>query len=508
MTHVSPSAIDLGGARALAWVDRDPAFDATFVLGTGELASPTPGNQNRLVAGTLHNTQPLAVTTNVATCTSGDDIRGVAVGDLRGDGSALVAYVSEDNDRVAVIAAGCPGGEVLVSTPSNGVPNGPGSIEIADMDQDGDRDLLISARFNDEAGTAGDLVGWYPNAGDATFGALQRLGVVDGAVDAVAVDIDRDGDIDVVSSAQGDPLLDANAGRVLLFRNLGASTFQTQPIATGIHAPARASFADLDHDGDVDVLVPSASERARPPSRTQCGLNLIEARGDGSYDPPRCLDLPSTSVVTHLAGPHSRLTLSDLDADGVMEIFATRIADQQLAAYDIDRPAQFLLRETSASGPLVIERSIETCYRSLDFTPLGRVGDAELEVDHVVLDLDTELLGDTIASAVLRRDDGDGVPEPAQDAVVAAPESDAKGLLDKQILLSRLPGALGARVAQGEQAQFWFCLQPGPQLTHRSGLLLPRASFADTQGVRVEGLRRGAAQPSARSATLFRHGFD
>jgi hypothetical protein len=511
LNFTAPLLSDFGAARALAWADLDSDGDQDFLLGTGELASPAPGNQNRVTVGLVSDAAGVSVSSTVLTCSGGDDIRGVALGDLDGNGSVDLAYASEDNDAIVIALVPCIS-ETLVSSAANGIPNGPGSVEAVDLDDDGDLDLLFSARMDSTSTPPrqGDLVGWYPNLGGAAFGALQTIGSVDGAVDAVAVDFDRDGRIDVATVSQGDPLLDPLAGRVLLFRNLGAGLFApAQVAASGMHQGGRPSFADLDHDGDVDIVLPTGSERTRAPDRDQCGVNLIEAQGDGGFALPRCLDLPG-SGSNDLAGPHSRVALADSDHDGVLEILATRFADDAMSGFDPDRPHQFLQQRTLLDPQRVIERSGETCLRSLRVTHQGRVGDSPLQVARIELDMlgaSSADLVDLAARIVLRRDDGDDQPEPAQDLEIARSDAPQSSVWE----LSVPNGSAGSTLDPGATGRWWLCAQPGPQRREFARFSnLGLVDLVDASGVALDGHFTGDADTGDRllSATLFRDGLE
>jgi len=69
-------------------------------------------------------------------------------------------------------------------------------------------------------------------------------------------DLDRDGRSDLVVSDLGDPMpTDEPVGRVVVARNLGGGEFESVPILTGVGRVADARTIDLDADGDLDVVV-------------------------------------------------------------------------------------------------------------------------------------------------------------------------------------------------------------------------------------------------------------
>ncbi len=125
---------------------------------------------------------------------------------------------------------------------------GANSVELVDIDNDGDLDALAVAWGNSSANSADDRVSWWANDGTGVFGAEQVIvNNFWNARNAKGADVDGDGDMDVVAAADG-------LNQISWFENDGNQNF-TEHIVTNTFTYAYFTHPlDLDGDGDTDIV--------------------------------------------------------------------------------------------------------------------------------------------------------------------------------------------------------------------------------------------------------------
>ncbi len=118
---------------------------------------------------------------------------------------------------------------------------GPWQVNGADMDNDGDTDILLAIYGS-------QTISWWANDGAGNFGSENVIstGFVN-ARNADAADIDGDGDMDFSAAAD-------NNNTVAWFENDGAQNFTRHDISTAFAYAYYATPDDIDGDGDMDIV--------------------------------------------------------------------------------------------------------------------------------------------------------------------------------------------------------------------------------------------------------------
>ena len=188
----------------------------------------------------------------------------VIVADVDDDGDPDIVTSSRVSDEVVWYAndgSGTFGAAQLIA----GSLNGPSSVAVGDIDGDGHSDILIADGTVWDASP--DTITWYKASADPTptFSTPANAvisGDAPGVNSAILVDVESDGDLDVVVARYDSSVsYDEGGDAVIWYENDGAGTFGTaQTISSALPGPSVVSSADVDGDGDLDLIAASRRE--------------------------------------------------------------------------------------------------------------------------------------------------------------------------------------------------------------------------------------------------------
>ena len=222
------------------------------------------------------------------------------------------------------------------------------SVYAVDIDGDGDMDVL-SASFYD------DKIAWYENTdGNGTFGNQQVITVdADGARSVYATDIDGDGDMDVLSASLYD-------NKIAWYENIdGNGTFGSQQvITTDVNYPRFVYATDIDSDGDMDVLFASF-----PDGKIAWYENTD---GNGTFGSQQVID----------TGYNLFVYAADIDGDGDMDILSSSdhynitwyenidgigtFGSEQIITTDVEQPLYVYAADIDGDGDMdVLSASLD-----------------------------------------------------------------------------------------------------------------------------------------------------
>jgi hypothetical protein len=186
--------------------------------------------------------------------------------------------------------------------------HGATSVYPIDVDRDGDLDVL---------GTSfGENVSWYENDGSENF-TERRVDVGPGQPWSIAGgDFDGDGDVDIATS-------------YYWYANDGAQNFTRHLLPLDAFYPDFMNVADVDVDGDLDILIGSDNVR------------WLENDGAGQF---------ASHVIAPVANGVYDIEAVDMDRDGDLDIMAAQQFADTLAWYENDGAQNFTPRAVSTDA--------------------------------------------------------------------------------------------------------------------------------------------------------------
>ncbi|MEZ6120063.1 MAG: FG-GAP-like repeat-containing protein [Pirellulaceae bacterium] len=247
----------------------------------------------------------------------------VTAADIDGDGDVDVISASLMDDKIAwyenLDGAGTFGTQNVVTDTADGAE----SVRAADLDGDGDLDLLVASEID-------SLVSWYENLdGRGEFGPQHIISDQASDVEkAVAADLDGDGDLDVLSASFAD-------NKIAWYENVdGSGTFGSPNIISAATNGATVVIAaDLDGDQDLDIVTGSYTDGT---------IEWYSNDGQGGFAAPQ-------SIGTNAIGVYS-LDVADMDQDGDLDVISAAMNTNTITWYENGGTSdRFVLQYTVSS---------------------------------------------------------------------------------------------------------------------------------------------------------------
>ena len=171
-------------------------------------------------------------------------------------------------------------------------------FDLVDIDGDGDRDILTISLdgFN--------TIVWYKNLdGMGSFSSQITIAQLQAVNQPITADIDGDGDLDIVAESQLDDT-------IVWYENLdGLGSFSTQRIiSANIDRITGLNAKDLDGDGNVDIY----GIMSNAPTNTDDELVKFKNNGSGNFSPKEVLNTGVTNDWN--------VVFKDMDADNDLDI--------------------------------------------------------------------------------------------------------------------------------------------------------------------------------------------
>ncbi|MFC2170596.1 FG-GAP-like repeat-containing protein [Calditrichota bacterium] len=181
-------------------------------------------------------------------------------------------------------------------------------VYAVDLDQDGDVDVLGAERH--------DSMRWFENNGEEEFEEHVLTNTYNGGYCIIAHDLDQDGDLDILGTAR-------YGGNVTWWENDGDEDF-TEHTIDSEHGAHSIHVADLDGDNDIDVIAGAWYTNS---------INWWE--NDGEQD-----TWTQHAIVTNNTPSFSYQT-ADMDGDGDLDVFGASQDNDELAWFENDGDGDF-----------------------------------------------------------------------------------------------------------------------------------------------------------------------
>jgi len=229
----------------------------------------------------------------------------IAFADVDGDGDqdVLITGLNPYNQKIAKLYQndGIGNFSEVIGTPFEGVDIG--SVAFSDVDGDGDQDLLLTG-FNASNQRTAKL---YQNDGNGNYSEVIGTsfeGVYDSSI--AFSDVDGDGDQDVLITGRRT----TNQRVAKLYQNDGSGNF-SEVLGTPFLGVSNSSiaFSDIDGDGDQDLLITGRH------SSVQRVTRLYQNDGNGIFN--EVIGTPFIGVT------ESSIAFTDVDGDGDQDVLIT-----------------------------------------------------------------------------------------------------------------------------------------------------------------------------------------
>ncbi len=238
--------------------------------------------------------------------------------------------------------------------------------EAVDLDSDQDLDLTLC-----EFGHTNGSVGWLENLGENNW-TWHKLETKAGTIEALPVDMDGDGDYDIVS------IISQLSEQIVVFWNDGFGNFTSEILfnaSTTFFGMSGINIVDIENDGDKDILFTNGDvlDGDFPEDENLWdyhGLSLLENLGSGDFDYQRMIAF---------TGAYDS-AMFDIDNDGLEEIvivgFKPLIGD--LVDYGDQPNIAWLDYSNGSWNPVFPDNDIDAPLISLEVMDYDGDGNKEL----------------------------------------------------------------------------------------------------------------------------------
>ncbi|HYG51416.1 MAG TPA: FG-GAP-like repeat-containing protein [Flavobacteriales bacterium] len=273
--------------------------------GLALLVFSIPSHVNAQLFGPAQNNPFGLITTGTTTAPAFVDLDGDGDMDMMSGDADGNFYYYENAGTVALAsfnpAVTNPFGLTALTSYSNPT--------FVDLDTDGDFDLMAGESSGDFSYFENTGSGIAPAFGPAQLNPFGLTTLLEGNAAPTFADLDNDGDMDMLTGTAGGNLVYFENTGTASLASMGASSLNPFGL-TGIDNDSRPAFADLDGDGDFDILA---------------GVNpgdFYYFENTGTMTAPAYAVTSMNLFSLTNVGNNSDATLADMNNDGLLDLMS------------------------------------------------------------------------------------------------------------------------------------------------------------------------------------------
>jgi hypothetical protein len=255
----------------------------------------------------------------------GNEPRGLISGHFNADANPDLAVVNTVDKNVKVWQGDGLGGFSLLTTLATGGTSIPVSLASADLDEDGDADIVVCDQGGDQ------VLGYFGN-GAGQFGAATNLGSVPGPNAVLIADHDGDNHLDLLVVAAAV----SGAGELAILTGDGTGDFAAPVVTATGPNPTGLAAGDFDADGDLDVVASSLTGNT---------VSFIKTDGAGIFLEAEKIPLATESFPFDLA-------VADFNGDSDPDVASANLGSDNVAVALGDGQGGFAGASVTGTGNL------------------------------------------------------------------------------------------------------------------------------------------------------------